>query len=164
MTEEANTTVAFEKPDVIHVYRSIIYDEISGRVLFVQRSSGDRYRPSEYEFPGGKVDKGEAPINALTREVKEETGLDIEPLVGKSIERSEIFYEDTLIESGRYEGIHHIARFVLVRVVGGALELSSEHDDAIWTEITNPPTFGPITPDSAEAYKAFQFRWGYSTE
>ena len=150
-----------DEPDVLHVYRGIIYDWLSSKILFVQRSSEDTHRPGEFEFPGGKIDKGEKPIGVLTREVKEETGLIIAPLVQESVEASEIYVEKMLIEKGRHKGKLHIGHFILSRVVGGSLELSSEHDDAIWTEITMPPTFGPITPDSEEAYRQFRMRWGF---
>ena len=45
---------------------------------------GKRHQPhtpqihGKWEFPGGGIDYGEAPEEALKREVKEETGLDVE--------------------------------------------------------------------------------------
>ena len=46
-----------------------------GRVLVQRRPEGGRY-PSYWEFPGGKVERGEAPEAALVRELSEELGLD----------------------------------------------------------------------------------------
>ena len=43
------------------------------RLLIGQRRRGDT-SPLKWEFPGGKVEKGERPEAALTRELKEELG------------------------------------------------------------------------------------------
>jgi 8-oxo-dGTP diphosphatase len=51
-----------------------------GRIL-VSRRRADQAMPHYWEFPGGKVEAGEAPTAALTREVREE--LDCEVEVGR---------------------------------------------------------------------------------
>ena len=43
------------------------------RLLIGQRQRGDT-SPLKWEFPGGKVEKGEMPESALARELKEELG------------------------------------------------------------------------------------------
>lgn len=48
-----------------------------GRILLVKRSLDDISGPGDWEFPGGKVEFGETPENALKREISEETGLDV---------------------------------------------------------------------------------------
>lgn len=50
-------------------------------VLLIQRAADDHW-PLHFEFPRGKCDKGpnEKIIPCLKREVKEETGLDVEPV------------------------------------------------------------------------------------
>lgn len=46
-------------------------------ILFAQRRSTDKYLPYFWEFPGGKINKEETPIEALTREIYEELELNI---------------------------------------------------------------------------------------
>jgi 8-oxo-dGTP diphosphatase len=48
----------------------------AGRVL-VSRRRADQAMPLLWEFPGGKVEPGEAPEAALAREVREELGCDV---------------------------------------------------------------------------------------
>ena len=48
-----------------------------GRVLITQRRA-DQALPLQWEFPGGKVEPGEAPAAALARELMEEIGVTVE--------------------------------------------------------------------------------------
>jgi 8-oxo-dGTP diphosphatase len=48
-----------------------------GRVL-ISRRRLDQAMPDLWEFPGGKVEAGEAPQAALARELREELGCDVE--------------------------------------------------------------------------------------
>lgn len=60
-----------------------------GRVLVGQRRKADRHS-LKWEFPGGKVEAGETPQQALVRELREE--LQIEAEVGKELARYEHDY------------------------------------------------------------------------
>ncbi len=47
-----------------------------GQILITQRCP-DQAFPNQWEFPGGKVEAGEAPIEALRRELMEEIGASV---------------------------------------------------------------------------------------
>ena len=50
----------------------------NGRV-YLQKRPGTGLFAAMWEFPGGKVEKGETPVGALTRECREELGVDVKP-------------------------------------------------------------------------------------
>jgi len=53
---------------------SVVDEE--GRVLLLERSDGDDL----WGFPGGAMEPGESAVEAVKREVREEVGLEVEPL------------------------------------------------------------------------------------
>jgi 8-oxo-dGTP diphosphatase len=60
-----------------------------GRILVGQRRKADRH-PLKWEFPGGKVEHGETPQQALARELREE--LQIDATIGSELARYEHEY------------------------------------------------------------------------
>lgn len=70
------------KPVVMHVMAGVMLDA-EGRVLLAQRPLG-KHLAGMWEFPGGKLEPGEAPLAALARELHEELGITLqraEPLI-----------------------------------------------------------------------------------
>jgi 8-oxo-dGTP diphosphatase len=61
--------------DVVQVVGAAVVD--GDRVLVAQRSGGPF--DGQWEFPGGKVERGESDLAALVRECAEELGVDIAP-------------------------------------------------------------------------------------
>lgn len=61
---------------VIHVMAGVLQDA-AGRVLLAQRPPG-KHLAGMWEFPGGKLEQGEAADAGLVRELREELGIDAE--------------------------------------------------------------------------------------
>ena len=68
------------------------------KVLIAQRK--DKELSGKWEFPGGKIEKGETPEQALKREIKEE--LDIDISVHEMISSSYYEYSDYNVELAVY--------------------------------------------------------------
>lgn len=69
----AEKTPKPEKPMVLVVACALV--DADGRVLITQRPEG-KSLAGLWEFPGGKVDPGEVPEEALIRELEEELGIE----------------------------------------------------------------------------------------
>lgn len=59
------------------VVNAIIKNQTEDRFLIIKRKRGDKIHSGKWAFPGGLVKRGEDLIEALKREIKEETGLRI---------------------------------------------------------------------------------------
>lgn len=79
---------------VVPVVCAVILDD-ADRVLLAQRPA-DKHLPLKWEFPGGKVEPGETPDAAISREIKEELGCELAIL--RALPRFTHQYPRTLIE------------------------------------------------------------------
>lgn len=107
----------------------------NGKVLIAQRAPEDNL-PLKWEFPGGKVEKGETPEECLVREIKEELDLDV--AVTGHFMNSICEYETCKIELMAY----------FAEITGGSLGLNV-HNDAKWADIMNLPDFDFAAADVA---------------
>lgn len=95
----------------VHVVAAVLRDRL-GRVLLAQRRAGS-HLAGLWEFPGGKVEPGEAPVAALVRELHEELGVDVDPATVTPLHRVPWHYagqRPILIDAwevGAYRGEPH---------------------------------------------------------
>ncbi|HWR53298.1 MAG TPA: NUDIX hydrolase [Bryobacteraceae bacterium] len=95
-----------------------------GRIVLIER--GHEPLKGEWSLPGGVVEVGETLKAAIRREVREETGLEIEPL---SV--VEIFERVMRDAEGRAE-YHYVLVDYLCRAIGGELRAGDDVSAAIW--------------------------------
>src|SRR5580704_9847234 len=76
------------KPSLTVVAALILRDS---RILVCQRRRDDSH-PLQWEFPGGKVETGEIPEEALARELREELG--VEATIGRELFRTRHRYRE----------------------------------------------------------------------
>ena len=84
--------------------------EKNGKLLVCQRTR-HQTMPLKWEFPGGKIEEGEQPRDALRRELEEELG--IQAKIGDDIARLQHTYPN---------GATVELRFFIVRAYGGEIE------------------------------------------
>ena len=96
----------------------------TGDVLLIRRGKPPLHH--EWSIPGGKVEHGETLQQAVMREVREETGLDIE--VAELIDVVDGIIHDVNGEIGH----HYVLIDYLARPVGGTLRAGSDAVHAEW--------------------------------
>ena len=79
-------------------------EELHGDRYLMSRRLNDAHLAGWWEFPGGKVEPGESPHDALRRELKEE--LDIEVNVGPIFAVGHHLYSDREVILLVYEVVH----------------------------------------------------------
>jgi 8-oxo-dGTP diphosphatase len=102
---------------------AVIWNQ-EGEILLIRRSKAPR--AGQWSLPGGKVEFGETLLEAAKREVREETGLEVEILglvdIAESIREADVGSPD--------------GHFVLIdfgaRVVSGTAKAGSDAADARW--------------------------------
>lgn len=72
----------------IYVVGAVMIED--GKILCAQRGP-DKSLPLLWEFPGGKIEEGELPQEALRREIQEEMRCDIE--IGEQVEHTVYEYD-----------------------------------------------------------------------
>jgi ADP-ribose pyrophosphatase YjhB (NUDIX family) len=80
-----------------------------------------------WTLPGGLVEVGEPLETAVVREVREETGLTVEP-----VELIELL--DRIHRQGERVRYHYVIADYLCRAAGGALQAASDADAVRWVE------------------------------
>ena len=96
-----------------------------GKVLIIQRSSDDEAFPGLWELPSGKQESLETTIDAVKREVKEETGLNVE------VDRIVGSFKFKVEKEDEIRDVTQIS-FLVKPVDSVEVKLSSEHQNFAW--------------------------------
>jgi len=99
----------------------------NGRVLLIER--GQEPLKGEWSLPGGALELGETLAEGIMREVREETGLLVEPVTVV-----EVFDRIVRDEQGRVR-YHYVLVDFLCRVTGGTLACASDAAAARWATL-----------------------------
>lgn len=107
----------------------------SGDQLLACRRAPGKNAAGQWEFPGGKIEPGESPEEALVRELLEE--LNVAVIVGPLIDRSTTRVGALEIDLACYE----------VTALAEAPSTSSDHDELRWVSVPKLPELAWATPD-----------------
>jgi len=110
---------------------ALIFDE-SGRILLVKR--GREPLKGWWSLPGGVLECGESLVEGVRREVREETGLEVEP-----IRLVEVFERILRDSEGRPE-YHYVLLDYLCRPLGGVLAAADDCAAVRWTSYEELPS------------------------
>ena len=116
----------------IKVAAAIIMKE--GKIFATQRGYGEF--KDGWEFPGGKIEQGETPAQALKREIKEE--LDIEIEVGDLFEIVEYDYPD-----------FHLTMYCFFCAIKSGKLVLKEHEAARWLTVESLDSIDWLPADIA---------------
>lgn len=105
-----------------------------GKVLLVQR--GRDPGRGLWAVPGGKVETGERLVEAARREVREETGLEVE--IGG------VVWVGESIGPGHPPGWHYVLIDFVGRVTGGSIHAGDDACDVGWFDLATARTL-PLT-------------------
>jgi 8-oxo-dGTP diphosphatase len=112
-------------PHRLHVVAGVLLRD--GRVLAARRGPGTGARAGLWEFPGGKVEPGETPEQALVRELREE--LSVEVTVDERLAESLHDYDDLSLRLVAY----------LAHITKGEPQ-AGEHDALRWLKPDELPS------------------------
>lgn len=99
------------------------------KLLILRRHPKSRNNPHKWELPGGKVDPGEFFDDALVRELKEETGLEVK------IDSLFEAVEDRFKSRRTHQYINTVQLMMNLETVSGEVQISDEHDDFKWVNM-----------------------------
>ena len=102
--------------------------EKQGKILLARRKAG-KHMGEKWEFPGGKIDPGESPQEALRRELAEE--FSIEARIGEYLGSPEFRQGEIELEIQLYRALHLGGTFIL-----------HDHEEIRW-----------VAPQEVESYE-----------
>ncbi|MFC6091124.1 NUDIX hydrolase [Saccharothrix lopnurensis] len=121
-TDHYNDPNAPKATNIVVAVTAFVQDD-QGRLLMIRRTDNDLY-----SIPGGAQDVGETIGHTVIREVKEETGIDVEPtdIIGVYSNPSHVIsYTDGEVRQ-------EFSICFRARLVGGELRTSNESSEVHW--------------------------------
>lgn len=74
-----------------------VIQNAEGKILVTQRNDPrNRFSHNKWQYPGGSIEFGEHPVDALVREIQEEVGIDVEPVIDQPIVYSHLYKEQNV--------------------------------------------------------------------
>lgn len=136
------------------VYGVIVFQ---GKIVLIQKCRGPY--TGQWDLPGGKIEFGESPLEALTREVEEETGLHLAEATLAEAASVRFSYREN---SGEQVDLHHLGVIYECRVENpDALRLSGDGQDAgeaRWFSLEEAGTLA-LTPFAGKKLKGKRPGW-----
>jgi 8-oxo-dGTP diphosphatase len=114
------------------VVAALIMDK--GNILVCQRTR-HQTMPLKWEFPGGKIESGEQPRDALRRELEEELGIDAK--IGEEVARIQHKYKNGGAVELRFYAVHQYAGEIENRIFR----------DVQWADRKTLPSFDFLEAD-----------------
>lgn len=118
------------------------------RVLLIRR--GGEPLKGEWSIPGGMLELGEELAEGVRREIKEETGLEVEP-----VEVLDVF--DRIMRVGSRVQYHYVIVDYACRLKRGRLKPGSDVVDARWVRREGLPKYHLSEKATEVIRKAFHF-------
>ena len=118
-----------------------------GKVLIVKRVHEPR--KGEWSLPGGRVQVGESLVDATRREIREETGLDVD--VGPLVELFDRIHH----LDGRVQ-YHFVIADYICTPCGGTLAAADDAEDVAWVAVEELASYGVSARAVAVIYRAFE--------
>lgn len=115
------------QPDVIHIAAAVIRDP-AGRLLLVRKHGTEVFMQA-----GGKIEPGEAPVQALIRELREELGADMCDADARFLGR--------FSAPAAHERDHVVLADLFEVTASGPFEPAAEIAELLWLDPENP---GPV--------------------
>ncbi|GAA3401693.1 NUDIX hydrolase [Paenibacillus hodogayensis] len=124
-----------------------------GKILLINKKGGPY--TNRYDLPGGTVEPNEPLVNALHRELKEETGISIKVIRNLGVLDYVIPYK---LEKRGTTHIHHIAIYYEVEYLSGELTYCTEmhNNDSVGSEWVG---IGRLFPENSSPLVLQALEW-----
>ncbi len=120
-----------------------------GKVLILQRSQNENVYPGTWELPSGKREPLEPSEDSLAREIKEEAGLDVKPIMPFSVFDYQIEKPEEIRDSTQIN-------FLVVLTNNNDIVLSQEHQAFAWITIEDIEKYDITEATKNVIKKAFE--------